>query len=168
MAITHNFKVGGVKVDNLDDYARQCKAVIDAELIRTLTRMGEEGVAYAKDRPQEDSWNNRTGNLRSSIGYAVYSNRQQVMRSAFLPTPSPEGNGELGKQYGEMALVRAAKKINHTDTALVLVAGMHYAHYVEAMKNKDVLASAELMLRAKFPTYLQKTKDRIKTLIGKL
>lgn len=168
MAITHSFNVGGVKVNNLNTYALKCKEIIESEVLRTLTRMGEEGVANARNRPQSESWNNQTGNLRSSIGYCVYQNRTQVSKSGFQAVSAPNGNGELGKQYGEMALVREAKKLNSEQSMLVLVAGMHYAKYVEAMKGKDVLASTELMLRKKFPLYLEKTKARIKALIERI
>lgn len=168
MAITHKVKVGGVAVGDVSDYVMKCREVIDHEVVRTLSRLGEEGVAFARDRSQEDSFNNITGNLRSSIGYAVYKDRKQVTKSGFKAIPAPSGDGSLGKQYGEMALVRAAKDISPTDTALVLVAGMSYAQYVEAMDNKDVLASTELYVKAKFPSYLAKTKQRIKALLSKL
>ena len=56
------------------------------------------------------------------------------------------GNGK--KQY---------KKISSISS----VAGMNYAEFVEAMDNKDVLASTELWAREQVPLMLEKLKRQI-------
>ena len=52
--------------------------------------------------------------------------------------------------------------------ALVVVAAMNYAEYVEAMENKDVLASAELFARDKVNEYMNKALQRAELKISKL
>lgn len=44
--------------------------------------------------------------------------------------------------------------------ALVVVAAMEYADFVEAMKNKDVLASTELWAKREINQYLDKSLER--------
>lgn len=57
---------------------REAAGIAAREARRTLSRLGEETVAYARDRSAEDSWVDRTGNLRSSVGYGVYDGRERV------------------------------------------------------------------------------------------
>lgn len=45
--------------------------------------------------------------------------------------------------------------------ALVVVAGMNYAEFVEAMENKNVLASAELFARKELPGMMSKLKSNL-------
>lgn len=45
--------------------------------------------------------------------------------------------------------------------ALVVVAGMNYAEFVEAMENKNVLASAELFARKELPGMMSKLKKQL-------
>ena len=51
--------------------------------------------------------------------------------------------------------------------ALVVVAGMSYAEYVEAIESKDVLASTELWARAKIEDYMKRTQERAEKRINK-
>ena len=43
----------------------------DKLVIQALSNLGDMCIAEARDRAEEDSWFNQTGNLRSSIGYIV-------------------------------------------------------------------------------------------------
>ena len=150
-------------------YTRKCLEITEHELQRTLQRLGEEAIIIARDRPMEESWIDHTGNLRSSIGYAIYKNGNKATESGFLPTSAPKGNGNEGQKQGRAFLESVAKGVIDTNSqSLVVVAGMNYAASVEAIDGKDVLATAELKTRAKLPEYMLKTKQRINTLIAQV
>ena len=75
---------------------------------------------------------------------------------------APEGNGSKGKQEGQNYLEETAKIFAESSGfSLVVVAGMNYAEFVEAMDNKDVLASTELWAREQVPLMLEKLKRQI-------
>ena len=124
--------------------------------IRALSRLGEECVTEARDRSPEESWIDRTGNLRSSIGYVIASGGKIIRYSDF----SVVKNGTDGPKTGKALAEEIARKYR-SEYALVVVAGMNYAEYVEAMDNKVVLASAELFARQQLPNMMQKLKSQI-------
>lgn len=63
--------------------------------VRALSYLGELCVIEARNRPQEISWYDRSGNLRSSIGYAIIHNGKILEYSDF--TQVRQGNEESGK-----------------------------------------------------------------------
>lgn len=148
-------------------YLESCRKIIFDEFLRTLTFLGEQSVATARGRAQEDSWYDQTGNLRSSIGFAVFSEGQQIMQSAFEAVAGPQGGGTEGSRAGKQYADTFAGKYQDT-LALVVIAGMSYASYVEAKDNKDVLATAELQAKAKMEEYLQRALNRALDKINKL
>lgn len=121
-------------------------AEFDAELLRVLTRLGEECVKMAKDRSFEESWIDHTGNLRNSIGYIILKEGKEVFRGGF----GAGQGGEQGKSFAQSLEANLAT----AQYALIIVAGMHYAVYVEAKENKDVLASVELHAKKRLPAML--------------
>ena len=46
--------------------------IINEEVKRALLYLGEQSIIKVRDRSGEDSWFDQTGNLRSSVGYALY------------------------------------------------------------------------------------------------
>ncbi len=106
-----------------------------------LRTIGLETVKFVRDRTAEESWMDQTGNLRSSIGYGIVQDGKLV-RGKFEQVK----DGVKGKAEGPSYLQQLASEIP-TGMALIIVAGMDYAAYVEAIENKDVLAKAELMVR---------------------
>ena len=124
---------------NPADVAKKFDALLDFiqdETVRALQYVGEQAVTYARSIPDPDHGGNgfkdHTANLRSSIGYAVYYNGEQI-------TGSYEGTPE-GTQQGQNLANKAAEGTR--GFALVVTAGMYYAVYVES-KGRDVLTSAE-------------------------
>lgn len=83
-----------------------------------------------------------TANLRSSIGYVVVADGEIVQISSFEAVQGEKGNGEEGSQKGRQFAEELAGKYA-TGYALILVAGMHYAAYVQS-KGYDVLNSAAI------------------------
>lgn len=124
--------------------------------IRALAYLGEQCVIEARNRSQEESWIDQTGNLRSSIGYVISHNGRIVQISDFQQVK----NGSKGKQTG-MDLAKELVQQYTNDYVLVVVAGMNYAEYVEAMDNKVVLASAELFAKKELPIMMEKLKTQL-------
>ena len=124
--------------------------------IRALSYLGEQCVIEAKDRPQESSWFDQSGNLRSSIGYVVVHNGKIIKCSTFNQVK----NGSDGKKEGKALAEELASTYSY-GYALIVVAGMNYAELVEAMDNKVVLASAELLARRELPNMMSKLKNQI-------
>lgn len=143
-------------------YVVKCNEIIKSLTIRALSELGEECVNRVRDRSGDESWYDHTGNLRSSVGYIVLYEGKEAQRGGFMPTSAPEGNGSKGKQEGQNYLEETAKTVaESSDFSLVVVAGMNYAEFVEAMDNKDVLASTELWAREQVPLMLEKLKRQI-------
>lgn len=129
--------------------------IVSEEIIRALSYLGEKCIGKIRDRSGEESWFDITGNLRSSIGYAVYDHGRIAIESAFNQVKK----GSLGVQEGRKYIEDLASKYSQT-YALVVVAGMSYAEYVEAKDNKDVLASTELWARSEIDRYLSQAVQR--------
>nr|DAG18690.1 MAG TPA: hypothetical protein [Caudoviricetes sp.] len=141
----------------------EINAAIQAEIeranmltIRALSLLGEMCVIEAKDRPQESSWYDQSGNLRSSIGYVIVRNGKIVAYSEFTQVKQ----GSDGVKEGKELAKELAKKYT-SGYALIVVAGMNYAELVEAMESKNVLASAELFARQEIPKMMAKLKTQI-------
>ncbi len=127
----------------------------DIERIRkhnldTLFYAGEEAINYARQGHTND-WTDRTGNLRSSIGYSVVAENGSVEKEAGF-NGSPEGSSE-----GKKVVQRAKNKAQKGQLTLILVAGMNYATYVER-KGRDVLAGAKLKAENVLDDLLRKVK----------
>lgn len=125
------------------------------EIVRAFSSLGEQCVKRIRDRAGDESWYDHTSNLRSSIGYAVYEQGKVLIESAFEQV----GNGTEGGEKGRKLIEELSSKYSQT-YALVVVAGMDYAEYVEAMNNKDVLASTELWAKNEINGYLEKAKEK--------
>lgn len=162
----------GIKLEtpqsDINAYLNHCKEIVDSQIKRTLSRLGEEAVIIARDRPQNESWIDHTGNLRSSIGYAIYENKEEVIEGGFTQTSAPEGDGSEGQTTGKKFVKSQSDIIGNSSHTLVVVAGMNYAAKVEAMENKDVLATAELKTRAKLPEYIKRTKALIDSILSQI
>ena len=121
---------------------------VERAAIFLMQYLGEELVKYAKDK---HNYTDRTGNLTNSISYVVVRNKDIV----FGPDQSPTGQ--------EAALQAALKMIAKLPDclALVIVAGMNYAAYVEA-KSYNVILPAELKAKTDFPQAMKKLMDKAK------
>lgn len=126
----------------IDEFVEEC--------ISNLEFVGEECVAEARTA---GSYTDRTGNLRSSVGYVVVKDGEIIKKGGFQHvngTKKSDKNGEEdGEQYAESLVSRYPQGI-----MLIVVAGMNYAAYVSA-NGYNVLDSAEL-----------KAEDILKQLFG--
>lgn len=137
--------------------------IVRDEIIRALSYLGEQCVIKVRDRSAMESWIDQTGNLRSSIGYAIYEEGRKEIESAFKVVK----NGRKGADEGRKMIDELSGLYSNT-YALVVIAAMSYAEYVEAKDNKDVLASTELFARKEVDKYLNNALKRAETKINKL
>ena len=110
-------------------------------LIRMLHDAGENAVneARAANSQQRGSYTDRTGNLRSSTGYVVVVDGKVIEgRGASFQVVK---DGHQGAKDGKAFANQLADKFP-TGIALIVVAGMKYAHYVQKL-GFDVTISAE-------------------------
>jgi len=130
-------------------FTKTVMQVLNEELKRALAVLGEECVIRIRNRSEADSWIDHTGNLRSSIGYGVVENGivDNANSSSFQQIPAkenPQNRPLNGGQKGRDYLNDKAKDIAQYPLGLVVVAGMEYAIYVEALQNKDVIGNTKI------------------------
>lgn len=135
----------------LDDLFVKAAKIIFDRVQYNLNYLGLQCVKRIRDRSGDESWYDQTGNLRSSIGYAIYSYGMKQIESAF---DSVLGGSE-GSQKGKKMVEGLSSKYSDT-YALVVVAAMEYADYVESIDSKDVLASTEIYAKSQVNRYLEK------------
>ncbi len=143
-------------MSEIDKIINQQLELVDQETINVLAYLGEMCVTEARDRTQKESWYDHTGNLRSSIGYIITQNGRIVGMSSFA---SINGGGE-GSSTGQTYSKNIASKFNN-GFSLIIVAGMEYAALVEAMENKVVLASAELLALKELDGFISKLNNKL-------
>lgn len=151
MGVNSNFSMSG-----LSAYYDKVAQIISEETIRVLSYLGEKCVTRVRDRSATESWIDHTGNLRSSVGYAVSDKGRIAIESQFQRVLSGSEGSAEGKKLVEQLVSQYARTY-----ALIVVAGMSYADRVEAIDTKDVLASTELWADAQMNTYLDMAHTRI-------
>lgn len=138
----------------IDAFLKNASQIIFDNIKTALAKLGEECVTKVRDRSAKESWIDRTGNLRSSVGYAIYDHGREFVKSAFAVVKE----GSKGKSVGEQMINSLANQ--YADVyAFVVVAAMNYADYVESLENKDVLASTELWARSVVETRIKTAID---------
>lgn len=133
------------------DAERISLSAFNDALCDILTKVGEDAVKEAREN---GSYQDRTGNLRSSIGYVVLRNGRVVSQSASAQFDGPAGQGAEGVAAGRNLLSRIARDYP-SGIALVVVAGMSYAVYVEDYRGKNVLSSSRQKALAQVPALLK-------------
>lgn len=105
-------------------------------IANVLCYVGEQCITEARNG---GTYEDQTGNLRSSIGYAVLMNGQVIQSDSVDKIK----NGDEGVSEGLQYLQERVRKASKKGVCLIVTAGMNYAEYVEA-KGYVVLSSAEL------------------------
>lgn len=142
----------GRMVTSLKEIGDKLKASATARMqvvVNTFCYVGEMCIIEARDG---GTYTDRTGNLRSSIGYAVVWDGKVVQRNC----ADKVKDGDKGVSEGDAFLSQRIKKAKKKGIVLIVTAGMNYAEYVEA-KGYVVLTSAEL-----------KAKDLAKSMLTRL
>ncbi len=145
MGITPRFTRGGVT----RFLSRQLRSV-ETTIFDILQINGEQFVAYCRNL---NTYKDRTGNLRASIGYVISKDGKTLLSNI-------EGGGQLGKAKAGQLIkeVQAQYPIGYT---LIVVAGMDYAAYVEA-KGFDVITGGSQIAAAS----VKRAFDRLKKKLG--
>lgn len=144
------------KLSEVHDMLMREAERVERLTIRALSKLGEQCVTKIRDRAGDKSWYDQTGNLRSSVGYVIAHNKNIIQYSTF----NQVNQGSEGVKTGKDLAKELAKRYSN-NYVLIVVAGMNYAEFVEAMDNKDVLASTELWTREQVPLMLEKLKRQI-------
>lgn len=121
----------------------------DDEYRKALSQLSwSHSAARAILGPESPGFNDQTGALRSSIGFLIFYNGKEV-HSDF------KGDNAEGKTRGR-EFARSIGADNQDGWALITVAGMEYAGWVEAL-GYDVITGSTMNAEAKF----QKAWDNI-------
>ena len=144
------------KLSEVHDMLMREAERVERLTIRALSKLGEQCVTKIRDRAGDKSWYDQTGNLRSSVGHVIAHNKNIIQYSTFNQVKQ----GSEGVKTGKDLAKELAKRYSN-NYVLIVVAGMNYAEFVEAMDNKDVLASTELWAREQVPLMLEKLKRQI-------
>lgn len=144
------------KLSEVHDMLMREAERVDRLTIRALSKLGEQCVTKIRDRAGDKSWYDQTGNLRSSVGYVIAHNKNIIQYSTFNQVKQGSEGVKTGKD-----LAKELAKGYSNNYVLIVVAGMNYAEFVEAMDNKDVLSSTELWVKEQVPLMLEKLKRQI-------
>lgn len=146
MGITSNF--------NRDEMQKRMDAFLDVAFkrtVETLQRLGEKCVEEAR---LNKGYEMQTGALISSTGYKVFVDGIALHESFEAIQGNNVKTGDEATKGVIIGQDLADKIGSKTDGfALVVVAGMNYATYVEA-KGYNVLASAENLAKRELPRML--------------
>ena len=113
---------------------------IHRAIVTMMQYIGEECVRIAREK---GTYGDVTGNLRNSIGYVLMRNGDIISQNFEERVASKVVSAANGKGIleGQALAAELAKQVGK-GYALIVVAGMHYAYYVET-RGYDVLDSAE-------------------------
>ena len=130
-------------MSEIDRYTEEQLERLKQVLFRNLMYIGETVLNRARST---NSYKDRTGNLRSSIGYV---DGRIIRTSAFQTVKQGKEGSSTGSAYVKRLVRQFPKGI-----CLIVVAGMNYAAYVSA-KGLDVLDSSELLAERLVPRLLK-------------
>lgn len=120
------------------------KTVLRNATLLRLSRIGEQFVIDARSKTAaQGGFNDRTGNLRNSIGYVILEDGKTI-RQNFKSTAKPtvSGGTKEGLQQGATFAAEVARGFP-TGIVLIVVAGMEYAAAVE-LRGKDVITGSSV------------------------
>lgn len=136
---------------DIDEFYNKFTDRADKKFFELLQYCGEYAVKIARE---EGKYNDITGNLRSSIGYAILKDGRIIQQDH---QEGPRGTDrKTGVQDSKRLVLSVAKELK-AGYALVVVAGMDYALFVENMESKDVLSGAVIGTEK----YLRDTLDKV-------
>jgi hypothetical protein len=131
-----------------------------------LSRLHEVGEIFVTNARNNDTYRDRSGNLRSSIGYVVLKNGEQLVEN-FQTFPPKKANAKGSKVTGTKNGQQVAKdfisevKQNFpTGLVLICVAGMDYAASVEA-RGYDVITGSSLQAETDLKKALEALKGKM-------
>lgn len=152
----------GFKANHTSQHVHRTFAEYSLRIHRAIVTMmqyiGEECVRIARD---QGTYGDVTGNLRNSIGYVLMRNGDIISQNFEERVASKVVSAANGKGIleGQALAAELAKQVGK-GYALIVVAGMHYAYYVET-KGYDVLDSAERNAQQRVPILVKQLQSQI-------
>lgn len=150
----------GIKANfTKDDVRKQFDEFLDMveqKQIARLQRLGEMCLIEARNNK---GYMMQTGALLSSTGYEVFVDGVAIHSQFDAASGAASGAAAKGIKFGQTIAEKVGKETK--GVALVVVAGMNYAAYVEA-RGKNVLSSAEHLAERELPRMLEKLITNIK------
>ncbi|HPB87826.1 MAG TPA: hypothetical protein PLP59_09915 [Thermotogota bacterium] len=116
----------------LADKLREKLKNSEEAIVLTLHRIGQEAVNWARDN---GTYMDHTGNLRNSIGYAIYKDRR------LIDWVHDDGGHSQAHSNAITARTLFEQAVPDNGYACVVFAGMEYGIYVEA-KGYTVLSGS--------------------------
>lgn len=131
---------------------------IHRSIVTMMQYIGEECVRIARE---QGTYGDVTGNLRNSIGYVLMRNGDIISQNFEERVASKVVSAANGKGIleGQALATELAKQVGK-GYALIVVAGMHYAYYVET-RGYDVLDSAERNAQQRVPILVKQLQSQI-------
>lgn len=151
MAIKPNFTKDDVR-KRFDAFLNE----IEEKQIARLQRLGEMCLVEARTNK---GYMMQTGALLSSTGYEVFVDGVAIHSQFDVASGAESNAAETGIKSGQSIAESIGKGTK--GIALVVVAGMNYAAYVEA-RGYNVLSSAEHLAERELPRMLEKLISNIK------
>lgn len=150
----------GIKANfTKDDVRKRFDAFLDMveqKQIARLQRLGEMCLIEARSNK---GYLMQTGALLSSTGYEVFVDGVAIHSQFDAASGAESEAASKGVQTGKSIAEKIGKETK--GVALVVVAGMNYAAYVEA-RGYNVLSSAEHLAERELPRMLEKLITNIK------
>lgn len=122
------------------------------QIIRVLRFVGEKAVNEAR---ANGTYQDRTANLRNSIGYVIVVNGEIIDENFGLTAKGNEPSTADPVKYGKDLAYEIADGFG--EIALIVVSGMKYGAFVEA-RGLNVLTSAEQLANVQVPMLLKQLK----------
>ena len=151
MGVTANFTKADVK-KRIDAFLDE----IERKQIARLQRLGEMCLIEARNNK---GYMMQTGALLSSTGYQVFVDGVAIHSQFDAASGAESEVAARGIKTGQTIAEQIGKETK--GVALVVVAGMNYAAYVEA-RGYNVLTSAEHLAERELPKMLEKLITNIK------
>ena len=152
------YRASSKPITNSKEFEKQLDAAVEQIVVtvqEAFVKIAGKTVSFVINRPMSESWYDDSGNLRSSIGYVVARNDEVVKIGGFKQVLQ----GSEGVLKGREAALNLASQYPDT-LVMIIVAGMDYADYVEAIESKDVLASAKGYVERQFEAYARKFNSK--------
>lgn len=150
----------GIKADfTRDDIKKRFDAFLDAVKQAQIERLQKLGEMCLIEAREHKGYMMQTGALLSSTGYEIFVDGVAIHSQFDAASGAESSAAATGVTTGQAIAEDIGKQTQ--GIALVVVAGMNYATYVEA-KGYNVLSSAEHLAERELPQMLEKLIDNIK------
>lgn len=123
---------------------------VEGARIGAINALNYVGLECVKEAGESGRYTDRSGNLRSSIGYAILENGKPIKKSTFNKVIATATDAEIKSNE----LISSLAATYKDGLVLIVVAGMNYAAYVEA-KGYNVLNSSETLAKTLVPKMLK-------------